>query len=418
MGNNPYLPNQGLQIGNAFAQGVKSFMTAYQGAQDRQHKQAVEDEQLAMKRQYYELQMQKVKKEVEPVDVNMIKFMAAKSAAEKGFVDPSIQKMAAKELMDSVDNPTKAAYLKKIVDGGVPDLNKGEAGLFQADMNQRASYQSRALGAQTQYDIAAQNSQREYAKMAQDAREHEKDIELKFGDQQRQYERDRNEFIAKNKAAEIQAAKNKTDHDFQMEQLKQQQEKLAAEYAKMQKDYEAKILELQGQKEIAAGHDASAERRAKISASARRSNVGPKLPPDQQALNNSIEATQKEIGKIIGAKSEITELSSERQKKINDLRTELNDQLDAWKASTGRPHARDLRSPRGPIQGAPAYGGSSNSSYSVSGPASAFGPPSPKKSYTGAVEWGARSKAPVGSIIKTPNGQFVKKTAEGRYDDP
>lgn len=122
----PAYQNGTLGVGSAIAQGAQNFMSAYQGARQQAIQNDQTQQEITAKQQLYQLQAQKLQKEIQPVQINLEKVKAARAYFGD---DSSFYKKAVNDALDSVQTPAQAQYLSSIATsqpgGGQPGGDSG-----------------------------------------------------------------------------------------------------------------------------------------------------------------------------------------------------------------------------------------------------------------------------------------------------
>lgn len=242
-------PDGGLRMGAAIAQGAQNFVTAFQNARSMQLNYQLKQQELASQNELRQLQMAKLRSELEPTTVDFQKVAAAKQLMMGGYVDKKFYENTIQDAMDNVTTPAQAQYLnsaiqKDLMNRGAPslgsvqqkDINAPDLGVStdlsqkpqaQAGLNFNAPVQlnkaekdllEKSIGYQTTANVAAGRNQNNLDmqdlrnKGAQDL--HALEAEFKFKLEQIQSEQRNREQQAKIQAdKDLQAQKDKAAAD-------------------------------------------------------------------------------------------------------------------------------------------------------------------------------------------------------------
>lgn len=113
--------NPGLSAASGLAQFGQNFMQAYTSAQNTQFKNQQAQDMMAMKKAYYEAQMEKMRRENAPTEVSMGKVALAQKMLKEGSLSENTYNSIAKGEFDKITDPQQLAYINL-------RLNKQETG--------------------------------------------------------------------------------------------------------------------------------------------------------------------------------------------------------------------------------------------------------------------------------------------------
>lgn len=398
--------NGTLGVAAGLAQGAANFMTAYRGSQQQAFQNKMMEEEMAAKRQLYQLQAQKLQKEIQPVQINLEK---VKAAREYFGDESSFYKRAVNEALDSVQTPAQAKYLSSIAaknpgggtggmalytaDGGMtqpstgqepaaptegqtasprqmfdtsyrpkaPQLNKEEAEMYMKMLGNESSmnYKEAMLG-QRGREMEAKNyaTQRDLDIKTGDLsrREFEAQTKAEQGKMKAEYDRDRLAQEARLRQAEneLKAMQARFDEQFKTRKASTDEKNASTTESrakeeerknKAQEALDAEKLKIEREK-IKAANQRAAQRKA-----------GSKEAMDKQALNSRIADIYKTLDKVRTRTPGLMEDEGERESQMAKVRADLDPLLDQWKATYGAAHSLDLRAPNRPVGGGKSGGG-------------------------------------------------------------
>ena len=109
-----YIPpvDPGLATAQGVVGGVSSFMQAFQGVQKDRRQTAFQEAQLASQRELHALQIQKLKKEMAPIELRM-----GMVDTLSGLGNERLLKKAEDDLYKSIETPEQLAYMKQKIEG-------------------------------------------------------------------------------------------------------------------------------------------------------------------------------------------------------------------------------------------------------------------------------------------------------------
>lgn len=389
----------GLAIGAGFAQGAANFMQAYQQGQQRQADTARQQQELEMKRQLYALQMQKLQKEIAPVEVNMLKV----SAARNYFGEESpFYKKAVNDVLDSVETPAQAQYLNKKVSelqiakayqsqyGGPSLSNQQEAPapnpsfnysepstqpVTREDAYQRVMGQSPVLNKEeaAMYGRLVSNDSANAYKQGM--------LGQKGAELDRMRAKDQAEFLQKKN--ELFLRDLEARHKYEIAQAKAQHEAEMARIAENkninQNNIDAKRAETDDayKKSMAEYYKKMASSREReVSQKGNRTSIHDN--PENKAANQSIDNDFKMLAKVMGGSAGLVDLPGAQEAKAAKIRAALDQKLDAYIRRTGQRSPLDDRQPpvEAPAQkrGAGYFGDNRIGPVAPAAPAPSAGP--------------------------------------------
>lgn len=157
--------NNFLQQAAPIAQGAQAFTQAYGQRQQQVHTMDMQDQEMAMKKQYYQAQMEKFKSQQQPTKIdmqavmtNVNKFRAMKGLVDQGLATPEDLNKFAQGTIEDAETPGMASAYAKLLNAGGDQaryLNPAEAKLTtslagQYSVSDRIASQERVAGQKIQ----------------------------------------------------------------------------------------------------------------------------------------------------------------------------------------------------------------------------------------------------------------------------
>lgn len=142
----------------AVAGGAQAFTQAYGARQQQVHTMQMQDQELAMKKEYYNLQMQKLKQKVEPtsVDINNVmtkayQYKALNELASSGKISQEDLNKQLTDYINGIETPGEANLAAKILSGGNKNVSPKEGQMItsligQGQVADRIAMQERTAG--------------------------------------------------------------------------------------------------------------------------------------------------------------------------------------------------------------------------------------------------------------------------------
>lgn len=142
----------------AVAGGAQAFTQAYGARQQQVHTMQNQDQELAMKKEYYNLQMQKLKQKVEPtsVDINNVmtkayQYKALNELASSGKISQEDLNKQLTDYINGIETPGEANLAAKILSGGNKNVSPKEGQMItsligQGQVADRIAMQERTAG--------------------------------------------------------------------------------------------------------------------------------------------------------------------------------------------------------------------------------------------------------------------------------
>ena len=375
-----------LAIGAGFAQGAANFMQAYQQGQQRQADGARQQQELEMKRQLYALQMQKLQKEIAPVEVNMLKV----SAARNYFGEESpFYKKAVNDVLDSVETPAQAQYLNKKVSelqvakayqsqyggpslssGGQQDSSPSPGFNYSEPSPQPPSREQAYQKIMGQSPVLNKEEAAMYGRLVSNDSANaykqgmlgvrNKEIEDKFAAKQREQDQKDTELNQKSQKMEYENKLNAQKLELET-QIKTGQLSLNEALAKI-REYEAlnnaqtrgKLAntdEEYKREMVKIGRERNAIDRAKTGRTSIHDD------PANKAANTSIDNDFKMLAKITGGNPGMMDMPGAQDAKAAKVRAALDQKLDAYIRRTGQRSPLDDRQPPARVSAQPSGSG-------------------------------------------------------------
>lgn len=160
-------PDPGLLIAQGVAQGASNFATAFMGARERQADRALKMEEIKAVTELRQLQMQKIKKELEPIELNLEHLNMIGQAYQGNLISDSAYKKSEQQILDNLmeqaDSPIKTAMIQQFINRKSQEKNTikvepGAAKLYGQIIGHQNQANIAAGRNQTQLDVAGLNA--------------------------------------------------------------------------------------------------------------------------------------------------------------------------------------------------------------------------------------------------------------------